>query len=536
MAINRLSGLFHKSSNLKQAVGILFVTVLLSNVLGLLRNVIIANRVGVTFGTIGPLDNYYAAFVLPDLLYNIIIVGALSSAILPLLVQINEEGDDKKFWKTFNMLLSTGFTAIVLGLVFLYFVLPALIPVIYPGFSAEDQQFTLSLSRVLLLSPLFFTVSQLSTSALQAKKYFFAPALAPLVYNLAIISAALLIPEFGLSVLVFGVILGAAAHFLIQLPTLFQLGWRFNFESGFGNEVVRKVLKLMIPRTIALTSTQLLLLVFYRIGSHLRDGSIAIYRLTDDLQTAPVLLLANTLAMAILPDFARHIAKNDTAQFEELVGKALRLLLYIFLPVTAFLLIYRWQIISLYIEVGHSISEAETAMAVATFTNFVISLFFQGSVLLLARAYFARSDTWRPTLYSLIAIGTALVFALFFSRPDGFGVSGLSLAFSIGSFVNASLLWLNLGLPIRVILRDFNNNYNFLPIAVGTICTALVFVLVRHLSPIIAAQLGAGVSMTNLVTIMLGMAVGAVFYIGWSRAFRLEQWSLVASRAGKNDA
>jgi putative peptidoglycan lipid II flippase len=530
--VKRLTGLFYRSNNLKQAVGILFVTVLISNILGLVRNVVIANRVGVAFGSIGPLDSYYAAFVLPDLLYNIIIVGALSSAILPLLVKINEEGDEKQFWKTFNVLLSTGFTAIVAGLVVLYLVLPALIPRIYPGFSVEDQQFTLSLSQILLLSPLFFTVSQLSTSALQAKKYFFAPALAPLIYNLAIISSALLIPEFGLSVLVFGVILGAAAHFLVQVPTLIRLGWRFNFETSFGSPMVRNVMKLMIPRTIALTSTQLLLLVFYRLASHLQDGSIAIYRLTDDLQTAPVLLLANTLAMAILPDFARHIAKNDHGQFEELVGKAIRLLLFIFLPATLFLLIFRTEIMSLYISVGHSINPAETASAVQTFSYFVSSLFFQGAVLLLARAYFARSDTLRPTLFSVIAIVCAFLVAVWAVKSTDLGVSGLALAFSVGSTINAILLWSSLGLGWRVITRDFTRRHNLLPIIAGTVCTGFIFVLGGRIGPLLAESLNAGPSMTYFVQILLSFVLGLAFYFFWARAFELEQWQLLRRRGG----
>ena len=535
MPVKRLASLFYRSNNLKQAVGILFVTVLISNVLGLIRNVVIANRVGVAFGSIGPLDSYYAAFVLPDLLYNIIIVGALSSAILPLLVKINEDGDDKQFWKTFNILLSTGFTAIVVGLVVLYLVLPMLIPRIYPGFSPEDQQFTLSLSQILLLSPLFFTVSQLSTSALQAKKYFFAPALAPLVYNLAIISAALLIPDFGLSVLVFGVILGAAAHFLVQVPTLIRLGWRFNFETSFGNSLVRQVMKLMIPRTIALTSTQLLLLVFYRLASHLQEGSIAIYRLTDDLQTAPVLLLANTLAMAILPDFARHIAKNDQRQFEELVGKAIRLLLFIFLPATLFLLIFRTEIINLYISVGHSINAGETERAVQTFSYFVGSLFFQGAVLLLARAYFARSDTVRPTMFSVIAIVCAFLVALWTVRATDLGVAGLALAFSVGSTINALLLWFNLGLGSRVIARDFDGRHNLAPILTGTVCAGLVFAIGGRIGPLLATSLSAGPSMTYLAQILISLTLGVGFYLVWARIFNLEQWQLLRRQGGKSD-
>ncbi len=532
----RLGNFLSRSSNLRQAVGILFVTVLISNVLGLVRNVVIANRVGVSFGSIGPLDNYYAAFVLPDLLYNFIIVGALSSAILPLLVRLNEDGNDDRFWRTFNRLLSVGLTTIVVGLVALYFLLPLFITYLYPGFSEADRQFTLSLSQVLLLSPLFFTISQISTSALQAKKFFFAPALAPIIYNLSIISSALLIPNYGLSVLVFGVVFGAAAHFLVQVPTLIRLGWRFNFEAKFVDESVRTVVRLMIPRTIALTGTQLALIVFYRLASAMESGSIAIYRLTDDLQTAPVLLLANTLAMAVLPDFSQHIAKNDYRKFEELIGKAIRLLLFVFLPVTVFLVSFRSEVISLYIAAGQSIALTETTRAITTFLFFVLSLFFQGTVLLLARAYFARSDTLRPTIFSLVAIGVALVVASVAGRPEAMGVAGLSLAFSVGSVVNALLLWRGLRLPYRILLNDSVGKPNAGPIVIGSIVSGFIFAIAVRIGPLIGQSLGTGSSMSYLVTVLCGAIFGFGFYFVFARALSLEQWHMLRRRKNESEA
>jgi putative peptidoglycan lipid II flippase len=528
--IRRITNLFYQSHNLKQAVGILFVTVLISNVLGLIRNIIIANRVGVTYGSIGPLDNYYAAFVLPDFLYSILIVGALSSAILPLLVKIDTEENDQKFWQTFNTLLSTGFTAIIFGLAALYFMLPWLMPRLFPGFSDVDIRQTTELAQAMLLSPLFFTVSQLSTSALQAKKMFFAPALAPIVYNVSIITGALLIPRFGLPVLVFGVILGAAAHFLVQLPSLLRLGWRFSFEISFGSGLVRQVFKLMIPRTIALTSTQLLLIAFYRIASDFSAGSIAIYRLTDDLQTAPVLLLANTLAMAILPDFTRKFAKDQKEEYQQLVGKALRLLLFIFLPATIYLLLFRTQIIGLYISIGHSIDPAETIMAIKTFSYFVISIFFQGAVLLLARAYFARSDTMRPTVYSICSIAVALLFAWWSARATSLGVAGLALAFSIGSIINALLLWSTIGVPLRSFLYDTDGKKNVLLVLAGGLMTTAVFAVAYVVSPTVSALFTSSPSAQNLIELLFGLAVGLLFYFVWSKVFNLEQWQMIRNR------
>jgi putative peptidoglycan lipid II flippase len=526
----RITSLFYQSNNLKQAVGILFVTVLISNVLGLIRNVIIANRVGVTYGSIGPLDNYYAAFVLPDFLYSILIVGALSSAILPLLVRVDTEENDQKFWQTFNTLLSTGFTVVVSGLAVLYVALPWLMPRLFTGFSTAEIQQTTELAQAMLLSPLFFTVSQLSTSALQAKKMFFAPALAPIVYNVSIITGALLIPRFGLPVLVFGVIMGAAAHFLVQLPSLLRLGWRFNFELGFGQGLVRQVLKLMIPRTIALASTQLLLIAFYRIASEFSDGSIAIYRLTDDLQTAPVLLLANTLAMAILPDFTRKFAKDEKEEYQQLIGKAVRLLLFIFLPVTIYLLLFRTQIISLYISIGHSIDPAETITAIKTFSYFVVSMFFQGAVLLLARAYFARSDTVRPTIYSILSILVALLFAWWSARATELGVAGLALAFSVGSIVNALLLWLSVGVPLPKLFYDAEGKNNVLLVIGGALITTAVFTVAYVVSPTVSALFTNSPSGQNLIELLFGLVAGLLFYFAWGKVFNLEQWQMISSR------
>lgn len=521
----RLTSLFYASNNLKQAVGILFVTVLVSNVLGLARNVIIANRVGVTYGTFGPLDNYYAAFLLPDLIYMIVIVGALSSAVLPLLVKLDTESEEK-FWQTFNILLSTGFTAIVFAMVLLYILIPTIVPHLLPGFTHADRSITVSLGRVLLLSPLFFTISQITSSALQAKRYFLASALAPIIYNLAIISGALLIPRYGMPVLVSGVILGACGHFLVQLPTLIRLGWRFQFQLKVLNEHVRQVIRLMIPRAIALTGNQLLLIGFYSLASNFREGSIAIYKLNDDLQTAPVLLLANTLAMAILPDFARHIAKGNESEFRELVGKAIRLILFIFLPVTVFLLLFAPEVTNLYISVGHSISAADISIAVNTFRAFVVSLFFQAAILLLARGYFARGETKRPTMYSLVSIAIAWIMA-YTMRNSNFGVSGLALAFSVASTINAMLLWFSLKLPFSIILKDSENRLNLLPILLGTGVFTVILVILRRILPYVSSQFTDGPSARTLTELILATVVGGVFYIVWSRVFNLEQWKLV---------
>ena len=527
MPFRKIGNFVNQKSNLRQAVGILFVTVLMSNVLGLLRNVVIANRVGIAYGSLGPLDSYYAAFALPDLLYNIVILGALASAILPLLVNFDTEDDQEGFWHTFNVLLSTGFVIMIVGVALLYLLLPILVPAFFPGFSKENLDLTLQLSKVLLLSPLIFTFSQLSTSALQAKRVFFIPALAPIIYNLAIICSALLIPKYGLSILVVGIIIGAASHFLIQLPSLIKAGWVFHFELDFKNPYLRKVVKLMLPRTIALTSTQLLLVVFYWLASSFSSGSIATYRLNDDLQTAPVLLLANTVGMAVFPDFARHVVKQQTDELQRLLGQLVRFMFYLFLPMTIFLLIFRASIIGLYISIGHSIQGGEVSLAITTFSMFVISLFFQALVLILARAFFAKSETLKPTIISLISIGLAFIFALVFTKTTNMGVAGLALAFSIGSTVNAILLWIYLKLPINILFKDQNNRHNFIYVIINSAVAGLVFLVIKNYGGIFIDLLYLKQSLGNLAQIVLGLILGMLSYWYIGKWFKLEQCNLL---------
>lgn len=530
MRVYSLKQFFHRSQNLRQAVVILFITVLISNVLGLLRNVIIANRVGVTYGSIGPLDNYFAAFTIPDLLYTLLIVGALSSAILPLLVQLDSENNEQNFWKTYNTLLSIGITLVIFGLIGLYFILPKIIPLIFTGFTSDEIETTTLLAQVLLFSPLFFTVSQFSSSALQAKRRFLAPAIAPIIYNLSIIASALFIPQFGLYILVLGVIVGAVAHLLVQVPSLINLGWRFRFILDFSNQKVRQVFKLMIPRTIALTGAQMMLIIFYQMASHFKDGSIAIYRLTDDLQTAPVLLLANSLAMAILPEFARKFAKNEREEMVDLVSKAVRLLFYLFLPLTIFILIFRQEIVSLYIAVGHGIKESEISLAALTLGFFAVSLIFQAIVLILVRAYFAQNNTIKPMFCTLFSLGISWLVAVIISNTTDLGVAGLSLAFSVGATVNALLLWFGLKIPLKNITVSPDGRANLLLICLGCLFSLVGFIFGKNLSLSLFDPLIVGQSFSKLVTAGMGFVVGFGIYAFWSKIVSIEQWQLIINR------
>ena len=163
----------------------------------------------------------------------------------------------------------------------------------------------------------------------------------------------------------------------------------------------------------------------------------------------------------------------------------------------------------------------------ACFRLFVVSLPFQGSILILARTYFARSDTVRPTIYSLVSIGVAWILAVFLVKNTDLGPAGLSLAFSIGSTLNALLLWTSLKLPFAVLWRDSESRTNFPPIFFGGVIAGAVMLISYKIFTPLATIVLAGPSVQNLFVIIASLFCGLAVYGYWAKMFKLEQWHLI---------
>jgi peptidoglycan biosynthesis protein MviN/MurJ (putative lipid II flippase) len=185
---------------------------------------------------------------------------------------------------------------------------------------------------------------------------------------------------------------------------------------------------------------------------------------------------------------------------------------------------------NLYIALGHSISTSQVDLAAKTFGYFCVSLFFQGAVLILARAFFARGDTRRPTLYSLISLSIAWLLAELFSKYTSLGVAGLSLAFSIGSTCNAVLLWKNLGFANKHLDFDSLGNMNLTKIITGSLLSLFVFWASRQfISPLLEKAI-AKPSFEGLIIIITSFVLGAATYLIWAKICNLEQWQLIVAR------
>ncbi|MEK7139659.1 MAG: murein biosynthesis integral membrane protein MurJ [Patescibacteria group bacterium] len=439
--------LFQASSqSITSAAVIIGAAAFASRILGVLRDRILAGE----FGAGTTLDIYYAAFRIPDFLYNLLILGALSAGFIPVFVQYWKKGE-RPAWE-----LATGVLELVvaslaiigaLGWIFA----PQLVPWITPGFGADQQDLTVALTRVMFLSPLLLGISAVWGGVLQSLKKFFVFSLAPIFYNIGIMIGALwFVDWWGPVGLAWGVVLGAGLHMLVQLPAVLAAGYRPMWLRPLGHAGVRQILWLMVPRTLGLAATQFNVIAMTVIASTLAVGSIAIFQLANNLQGVILGIFGVSFAIAAFPSLATAWADHRPGEFVRTFSVTVRQVLFLVVPLSVVFMVLRAQITRAVLGAGQ-FDWADTIAVADALALFAVSLFAQSLIPLLARAFFALHDTWTPFLIGLggaavnIALAVFLVnHAITIGTMNIGGVTGLAAAFSVASLLQMGLLWVAL--------------------------------------------------------------------------------------------
>ena len=231
---------------------------LVSRFLGWVRIVVITH----TFEAGPETEAFFAAFRLPDLVFQLVAAGALSSAVVPVLSALFATNENARAWRVVTTIANLMLIALLaLGVVILV-AAPLIIPAITPGFSPDEWSRTVDLTRIMILSPIFLALGSLVTSVLNARGRFAASAIAPIVYNLAIIGGAIVLaPTFGITSLAIGVVAGSLLHLAIQLAPLRALGFRYERRIEIDDPDARQALKLMAPRALGLGAGQITFIV-----------------------------------------------------------------------------------------------------------------------------------------------------------------------------------------------------------------------------------------------------------------------------------
>lgn len=418
------------------AAMIIAIASLVSNVVGVLRD----HTLAATFGAGPSLDAYYAAFRVPDFIYNLVIVGSLSAGFIPVFAEYLETREKSEAWHLAEQVLSVvGATMVVLCLVLAVFA-PVIVPMTVPGFSPDKLALTIRMARIMFLSPLFLGMSAVMGGILQATRRFMAFSIAPIIYNLGIIfGATILVPRMGVEGVAWGVVLGAFLHFIVQASVALRLGLRRIPWPSLQTAGVRRILKLMLPRTAGLAVSQLNLVILLIFASALAEGSVAVFNLANNLQSFAVSVIGISYAVAAFPVLSKAAGRKDVKGFQSALLAAAQKITFFILPFTACFFLFRAQIVRLALGAGQ-FDWNDTVRTATVLGVFTISLLGQSLVALYARAFYAVQDTKRPLVIALVSESINLFFAYTLRGP--MGIAGLVTAFTIATYVQlALLLW-----------------------------------------------------------------------------------------------
>ncbi|MCD6402685.1 murein biosynthesis integral membrane protein MurJ [bacterium] len=456
-----------QSKSITGGAFILALFSLFSRFLGLVREWLLADK----FGATQNLDIYFTAFRIPDLVYNVLVAGGIVVAFLPLFSEAFSK-DKKRAWEFTSNLLNIFLAFLVLISFLLFLFTPQLLKLIAPGFSSIAREKCVILTRLMLLSPIFFTLSSIFSGILHYFNRFLVYGLAPVLYNLGIIFGILFLsPKFSILGVGMGVVLGAFFHFLIQVPSAINCGFQYKGVFNLKDSQIKKVLYLMFPRIFATTAQQINLIVITAIASTLTEGSISIFNFANNLQLIPVGILGIPFAMAAFPSFTKFQAEKKNKEFLENFQSVFFKILYTIVPITIFIFFFRREVIGFILEHG-KFSGVSAQLTASTLGIFCFGLWALTLIPLILRAFFALKDTKTPTIIAvftvILNIGLSLYFVsilgkdgqlqLFFRETfrlfeiKNIQVLGLPLAFSISSILQFLLLLFFLWKKLKPIL------------------------------------------------------------------------------------
>ncbi len=491
-----------QSKSITGAAIIISGATLVSRLVGLLRDRIFAHNFGA-----GPvMDAYYAAFKIPDLIYNLLIIGALSAAFIPTFTKLFNSGENKSAaWKLANNILNiTAISLAVLSILGIIFT-PVLAPLIAPGFSVASKELVISFTRIMFGSTFLLGLSMVIGGVLQSLRAFFLYSLAPIFYNVGIIvGATVLVPLWGITGLAWGVVLGAFLHFSLQTYSAYANGYRWRWYLNWKDKETRLIGKLMIPRTMGLAISQLNLVIITILASTLPTGSVAIFNFANNLQAVPIGVIGIPFALAVFPVLSMAVSQNNVEEFIKNLSSTIRQILFLIIPLSIILMLLRAQVVRVVLGTG-KFDWAATINTADTLALFALSLFAQALIPVIARAFYAMANTKTPFIIGVISELASIIAALMLMKP--LGVAGLALAFSIGSILNFMILTV----ALRSILKKIDGEKifsSFLRIVLAAIPMALAIQSIKYpLAKIFDQTYFFGILGQGLVASLFGLAI-----------------------------
>ncbi|MEK7544861.1 MAG: murein biosynthesis integral membrane protein MurJ [Patescibacteria group bacterium] len=432
-------------SKLRRGASILTILTFASYALGLVRDILFSH----VFGADAVLDTYYAAFNIPDLMLNIFIAGTLLAAFTPIFTHLRASGEEKEAEKVATTMLVMMPLAIGIISVIAFIFMPWLTSIVAPGFVGAQKEMLIDMSRLLLIASVIFSISNMLGSMLISYERFIGYALAPILYNVGLISAIPFVRYFGSKALIFGAIFGALLHFAIRLIDIRKTSFKLALPPDTKNPHFRQILKLMIPRMAGQPVEQIMYLMFTSLATTLAVGSVTIMNFARNFQAVPVSIFGISLSVAIIAPLSRKVAEGDRAGFMRHFWETIRPLA--FMTTLAGIVYFFLGELIFQIFFGHGKFTAEQIHQTGTLlAYFAFSIPTQSFIFILARSFYALKDTWTPLIVSIPGL-FAIGFMAKWLIPT-MGMNAIPFSYSVVLAVQVVVLFLML---MRKINRTF---------------------------------------------------------------------------------
>lgn len=527
-----------KQETILSAAVVMMVATLATKVLGIVKIILLANL----YGASRSLDIFYAANTIPEIIFNLLVLGSLNAALIPILSECLTKGSNEKLQIVFNKVLSiasvTLFIVGILGIIFAPLVKQLLvnlhITTVSPAFTTHDLDTMTYMIRILFISPVILGISFLISAVLIVYKRFLITQLASVVYTIGfIISIFAFVPFMGIIGLCWGVVLGSVLHLLVQLPALGVIGVKLEFIVDIKDIFVKRVGRLMLPRLLGLAGEQLGSFVDTVLALGLLPGSLTAFKYAYTFYIFPVSFIGWSFAQAVFPALSEEFAKDKIESFTQTFLKSLQQTLYLILPSAVVFIILRLPLVRL-LGIGKETQFGWNGTIVTAWILlfFGLNIIFQSVLSLLIRAFYAMQDTKTPVKASLVGLVLNIVLSIYLVKVfgrfditqgaknlfhisylfqgtggDWMAVGGLAAAGTISSFITMAVM----GVVLERRLHFFSKDLFWTPlykklIATGVMALAM-YAVYRTLDTLMNTSKTLELIFLLLITCYIGLSV-----------------------------
>jgi putative peptidoglycan lipid II flippase len=521
---------------------------LLSSILGLLGTFIFSYDFGATRFS----DAYYQAYIIPDLIYTVVAGGALSSAFIPVFTKYAEgQRDERTAWHIASSALNLATISVIVLAAVAMLLAPVLVPLYSPDFPPTELALTITLTRLMLFQAIVLGSGVIVSAILNTKNDFTRTAIGTVLYNVGQIIG--LIPglvlafharvhtlnDFAVYSATLGVVLGAVLQVGVQLPGLSKVGMRYSFAFDWRHPGVRQILRQMLPRAMnsamlmfsTAVDRYLLSILGTVVSATLLSGLITDYFNAFSILVLPISLFGSSVATAAFPTLSSYVARERYDRVRSIIIENLRGILFLAMPSTAGLMVLALPIIQALLEHGPHFTLQAAQFTALTLTFFALGLPALAAIEILARAFYALSDTKTPVTISIaqfvVKIALALLLVDLAVIGVQWGMAMLALSTSIASILEA--------LALFIILYRRIGGFNLSALAdflvrtlVATIVMALVVFSIREgldnlFSTTSAPTLATGGVLLAFIKLFIEIAIGAFVYLFVARRLDIEE-------------